>query len=84
MRDRSAAPVARAGRSPASASLDLVCCSAAGRDLAVLVHAGTRGGAASLPWVSLASGAHLDATADAETTQRRMRAALAGRGIPVA
>jgi uncharacterized protein len=27
---------------------------------------------------------HLDATADAETTQGRMRAALAGRGIPVA
>lgn len=63
MRDRSAAPVARAGRSPASASLDLVCCSAAGRDLAVLVHAGARGGAAFLPWVSLALGANLDATA---------------------
>jgi hypothetical protein len=27
---------------------------------------------------------HLDATADAETTQSRMRAALAGRAIPVA
>lgn len=75
MRDRSAAPVARAGRSPASASLDLVCYSAAGRDLAVLVHAGTRGGVASLPWVSLGSGANLDATAARLVRDRLGRAA---------
>lgn len=63
MRDRPAAPVARAGRSPASASLDLVCCTAAGRHLAVLVDTGARGAAATLPWVALEAGANLDAVA---------------------
>jgi 8-oxo-dGTP diphosphatase len=63
MRDRSAAPVARAGRSPASASLDLVCCTATGRHLSVLVHVGARTSPATLPWVSLESGASLDAVA---------------------
>ena len=63
MRDRPTVPVARAGRSPASASLDLVCCTAAGRHLAVLVHTGSRGAVATLPWVRLEAGAPLDAVA---------------------
>lgn len=63
MRDRTTAPVARAGRSPASASLDLVCCCAAGRHLAVLVRSAARGALASLPWVPVDATAALDATA---------------------
>ena len=74
MRDRPTAPVARAGRSPASASLDLVCCAAAGRHLAVLVHAGTRGGVATLPWVALEAGAPLEATAARLVRERVGRA----------
>jgi 8-oxo-dGTP diphosphatase len=65
MRDRPTAPVARAGRSPASASLDLVCCAAADRHLAVLVSAGARGVAAALPWVALEPGANPAGTLDA-------------------
>jgi len=63
MRDRPSAPVARAGRSPASASLDLVCCSPVGRHLAVLVRLAERGSAAMLPWARLDPGAALDASA---------------------
>lgn len=63
MRDRSAAPVARAGRSSASASLDLVCCCAAGRHLAVLVRTATRGAIAALPWTVVDPSAALDAAA---------------------
>lgn len=63
MRDRPAAPVARAGRSPASASLDLVCCCATGRHLAVLVRAAARGALAALPWTVVDPGLSLDAAA---------------------
>ena len=63
MRDRSAAPVARAGRTPAGASLDLVCCCAAGRHLAVLVRTATRGAIAALPWTVVDASAPLDAAA---------------------
>lgn len=63
MRDRSAAPVARAGRTPASASLDLVCCCAAGRHLVVLVRTAARGAIAALPWTVVDGGAALDAAA---------------------
>lgn len=63
MRDRSSAPVARAGSPPASASLDLVCCCAAGRHLAVLVRVATRGAVAALPWTVVDPATALDATA---------------------
>lgn len=63
MRDRPTAPVARAGRSPASATLDLVCCSADGRHLAVLVREGGRGTSPTLPWAALDATAPLDAAA---------------------
>ena len=73
MRDRSTAPVARAGRSPASASLDLLCCIADGRQLAVLVRAGVRGAGASLPW------APLEATAAFDTAAARLAREQLGR-----
>ncbi len=63
MRDRPAAPVARAGRPPAGASLDLVCCCAVGRHLAVLVRAAARGALATLPWSTVDPGATLEASA---------------------
>lgn len=62
MRDRSAAPVARAGRSPASASLDLIVCCSDGRHLAALVVVPLRG-AATLPWALLEDGAGHEAAA---------------------
>lgn len=74
MRDRSAAPVARAGRAPASASLDLVCCCAAGRQLAVLVLVPTRGVVAALPWTVVAPSVALDATATRFARERIGRA----------
>lgn len=52
MRDRATAPVARAGRSPAGASLDLIVCCSDGRHLAALVHVPARGGA-TVPWIAL-------------------------------
>ena len=63
MRDRPTAPVARAGRSPASASLDLVCCRVDGRQLAVLVRDAGRGNPPTLPWTALKATAVLDAAA---------------------
>ena len=62
MRDRSP-PVARAGRLPAAASLDLVCCSAVDRQLVVLTHPTGRGATATLPWMVLDPTTALDAAA---------------------
>ncbi len=53
MRERSRPIAARATRAPAAASLDLVCCAAESRHLAVLVHAAERGSPVSLPWCEL-------------------------------
>lgn len=75
MRDRTA-PVARAGRRPTAASLDIACCSASGRHFVVLVPAAGRRGARALPWAPLAEGAALDASAE-----RLVRATL---GVPAA
>lgn len=72
MRDRTSS-VARAGRSPAAASLDLVCCSAEHRRLVVLVDAAARG-AASLPWQTLDPSVALDAAAARLARERLGRA----------
>lgn len=73
MRDRSSSPVARAGRQPAAASLDLVCCAADGRALAVLVRRAERGSGAELPW------APLDPAASLETAVARFAREQVGR-----
>lgn len=73
MRDRPTAPVARAGRSPVSASLDLVCCCAAGRHLAVLVRVAARGAIATLPW------APIDPTVALEAAAARLAREQVGR-----
>lgn len=62
MRARSTASAARTGRTPAFASLDLVCCRADDRHLAVLVHALPKG-AVTLPWTTLGEGVAFDAAA---------------------
>lgn len=72
MRDRPRPSVARAGRSPAAASLDLVCCAAVGRHLAVLV-AGAERGTSALPW------AVLDVTAPLEASAARLARERLGR-----
>ena len=63
MRERPRPSAARALRAPATISLDLVCCTAAGRHLAVLVQSGERGNAVILPWTALDPAAALEATA---------------------
>lgn len=59
-RDRSSS-VARAGRG--SAALDLICCAAVDRRLAVLTTPGTGSRARGLPWTALDTGTPLDASA---------------------
>ncbi len=53
MAERPRPSAARALRGPATSSLDLVCCAAAGRQLVVLVQPGARGTATTLPWMVL-------------------------------
>jgi 8-oxo-dGTP diphosphatase len=72
MRDRTSS-VARAGRSPAAASLDLVCCSAEHRRLVVAVDVAARG-AASIPWQALDPSVGLDAAAARLARERLGRA----------
>ncbi len=73
MRERPRPPAARPSRAPAAASLDLVCCAAAGRHLAVLVRTADRGGAVTLPW------AVLDPTAATEAAAARLARETVGR-----
>ncbi len=75
MRDRTGSPVARAGRAPAAASLDLVCCTTTGRHLAVLVVRAARGPSSELPWVPLDPAISLEATAARLVRERLGRAA---------
>lgn len=63
MRERPRTSAARAKSAPAAASLDLVCCAAAGRHLAVLVQSGERAGATTLPWSALDPATAIDAAA---------------------
>lgn len=70
MRERSRPSAARAPRATATTSLDLVCCTAAGRHLAVLVQSGERETAAVLPWTALDPAAALDAAAARFARQR--------------
>lgn len=63
MRERPRPSAVRAPRATATTSLDLVCCAAAGRHLAVLVQSGEQGNAAVLPWTALNPAAALDAAA---------------------
>jgi 8-oxo-dGTP diphosphatase len=72
MRDRTSS-VARAGRSPAAASLDLVCCSAEPRRLVVLVDVAARG-LSTIPWQSLDPSVGLDAAASRLARERLGRA----------
>ena len=60
MRERSRPSAARASGAAAVASLDLVCCAAAGRHLAVLVQSGARASATMLPWTALDPTAAID------------------------
>lgn len=62
MRDRTS-PVARSGRRPSAASLDLVCCSASAHHLVVLVPSGARRAAPELPWSSCGPEVRLEPTA---------------------
>ncbi len=74
MRERAPASVARAGRSPAAASLDLVCCAADGRHLTVLVALDARGQAGALPWRPLDAGVPLETAAARFMRERLGRA----------
>ncbi len=72
MRDRPTPTVARAGR--AAASLDLVCVTAEGRHLAVLVQDAARGTPAALPWAALDPHSSFDAAAARLARERLGRA----------
>lgn len=74
MRDRSGPPGARAGRAPVAASLDLVCCTALGRHLAVLVARAPRDPVLELPWMPLDPATPLDAIAARFARERLGRA----------
>ena len=74
MRERSRPSAARAPGAPATASLDLVCCAAAGRHLAVLVQSGERASAMMLPWTALDPAAAMDAAAARFARERLGRA----------
>jgi 8-oxo-dGTP diphosphatase len=63
MRERSRPSAARASGAPAIVSLDLVCCAAAGRHLAVLVRSGGRASTTMLPWTAPDPAAAIDAAA---------------------
>ncbi len=63
MRERPRPSAARALGAPVGTSLDLVCCTAAGRHLAVLVEPGERVIARALPWTTLDTTVAIDAAA---------------------
>lgn len=63
MRERPRPSAARALGAPVGTSLDLVCCTAAGRQLAVLVEPGERVTARALPWTTLDPTVAIDAAA---------------------
>ena len=73
MRDRTS-PVARAGRSPSAASLDLICCGAVNGHLAVLVQGTARSRAVTLPWTALDPALALDDAAARFARERLGRA----------
>lgn len=72
MRARSSSS-ARAGHTPPAATVDLICCSAAGGRLVVLASVAARGRRAELPWLALDPDAPLD------TAALRLARATAGR-----
>ena len=74
MRERPRPSAARALGAPAGTSLDLVCCAAAGRHLAVLVESGDRATASALPWTTPDVTAALDAAAARFARERLGRA----------
>ena len=74
MRERPRPSAASAPGAPAATSLDLVCCAAAGRQLAVVVQSGDRANATVLPWIALDPRVAMDAAAARFARERLGRA----------
>ncbi len=74
MRERLRPSAARAPGASVGTSLDLVCCTAAGRHLAVLVEPGERVPACALPWTMLDPTVAIDAAASRFARDRLGRA----------